>query len=130
MFDTYLTPQKTETYYVTKEVHEHRAPTDESVKLLREMEQKAKDQVIKSIQLEANHLNANVYIYADPMSFNNMFRVVFDINGHSYVSDIAIPLDAPTDVIAQKLHRGISDVIAQKILEDVAVTVSKLMRGY
>ena len=129
MFDTYLSPQRTQTQYVTKEVHEHRAPTDESVRLLREMEQKAKDQVIKSIQLEPNHLNANVYLYADPMSFNHMFRVVFDINGHSYVSEIAIPEDAPDSVVVQKLHQGISDVIAQKILEDVAVTVSKLMRG-
>lgn len=128
MFNTYLSPQKTE--YITKEVHEYRAPTDESVKLLREMEQKAKNEVVKSIQLESNYLNANVYLSLDPMSFNNMFRVVFDINGHSYVSDIAIPTHAPTEVIVQKLHRGISDVIAQKILEDVSLTVSKLMRGY
>lgn len=128
MFDTYLSPQKTE--YITKEVHEYRAPTDESVKLLREMEQKAKNEVVKSIQLGSNYLKANVYLSLDPMSFNNMFRVVFDINGHSYVSDIAIPINAPTEVIVQKLHRGISDVIAQKILEDVSLTVSKLMRGY
>lgn len=128
MFDTYLSPQKTE--YITKEVHEYRAPTDESVKLLREMEQKAKNEVVKSIQLESNYLKANVYLFLDPMSFNNMFRVVFDINGHSYVSDIAIPTNAPTEAIVQKLHRGISDVIAQKILEDVSLTVSKLMRGY
>ena len=130
MFNTYLYPQRTQTQYVTKEVHEYRAPTDESVKLLREMEQKAKNEVINSIQLESNYLKANVYLYADPMSFGNMFRVVFDINGHSYVSDIDIPTDAPTEVIVEKLHRGISDVIAQKILEDVSLTVSKLMRGY
>ena len=42
MFDrTVIVPGRTQTEYVTREVHEHRAPTDASVKLLREMEQKA-----------------------------------------------------------------------------------------
>ena len=54
MFDKIiLAPGRTRTEYVTREVHEHRAPTDESVKLLREMEQKARDQVIEAIMKSA-----------------------------------------------------------------------------
>ena len=43
--------ERTRTEYVTRNVNvtEHRAPTDESVKLLREMEAKAEAEVIKAV---------------------------------------------------------------------------------
>jgi hypothetical protein len=53
MFDTYKFPS---VIRVNSEQHEHRAPTDKSVELLREMEQKAREQIISVIRAENNDI--------------------------------------------------------------------------
>jgi hypothetical protein len=54
MFDKLLVVggRSTQHHYHRSEVHEHRAPTDESVKLLREMEQAALDKIMATVRLE------------------------------------------------------------------------------
>ena len=129
MFDTYLNPQRTQTQYVTREVHEHRAPTYESVKLLREMEQKAKDEVTKSIRLEPNFMNSNVYMSYDPMGMDKVFNIVFDMNGKTFQSMIKISDDAPFDAQVSKLQRCFSDTIANAVLSDLSLTLTKMLKG-
>lgn len=128
MFDTYLNPQRTQTQFVTREVHEHRAPTDESVKLLREMEQKARDQITKSIRLESNNLKANIYQYLDPLSMDKVYRIVADINGKRVESEIRTPEYLNFDEQVALIHKGISDMVANHILLDVSSTLVKFLK--
>ena len=51
---TYLTLPRQSTQYVDRNttIHEHRAPTDESIKILREMEAKARDNLILAVRVD------------------------------------------------------------------------------
>lgn len=121
MFDrTLVMPTRTE--YVTREVHEHRAPTDESVKLLREMEDKARAQVISSIPLEGNTLHGVVRFVR---SFDtDMMRadVIVDINGKRL--DVQVHQKNRQDQM--DFYAAVRDELARKIATDVLV---EAMRG-
>lgn len=82
MFDKIiLAPGRTRTEYVTREVHEHRAPTDESVKLLREMEQKARDQVIEAIHVGDTTFECVLHTLKRPMDDSTELLAIFSMNG-------------------------------------------------
>ena len=51
-------------YEKTVNVTEKRAPTDESIKLLREMEQKALNSVVDAIEVRTNIINACAYAFS------------------------------------------------------------------
>lgn len=65
----------------TQEVHEHRAPTDESVALLKEMEKAARDKIVASMLLDNNAFKA--LLNAEQDVANNLihWRIIFDMNG-------------------------------------------------
>jgi hypothetical protein len=82
MFDrTIIVPGRTRTEYVTREVHEHRAPTDESVKLLREMEQKARDQVIDAVHVGDAHFECVIHTMNHVLDGSTEMLAVFSMNG-------------------------------------------------
>lgn len=83
MFDTYIAPRP-RTEYVTKTVNvtEQRAPTDESVKLLREMEAAADAKRIAALKLEGNAFKGHIEVWTEPAQGYMIFAgAVFDING-------------------------------------------------
>ena len=62
-------------------IHEHRAPTDASVKLLKEMEQAAKDKLVASFILDNNTFKGAVNIYQEVLHDRLVIEVTFDLNG-------------------------------------------------
>ena len=64
MFDTYVKRTTTAPAY-PQTIHEHRAPTDESIRLLKEMEDKVKDNFVTSIIVEENIVNGAITIESD-----------------------------------------------------------------
>lgn len=86
MFDSYYTSSGS-AHHSHNHTHTHthkRAPTDESVRLLREMEQTAKDQVIKAVALEGNGFKGVVHFRYNALSATKDFVSIFDLNGHRY----------------------------------------------
>jgi len=85
MFDTYIN-RTSPAYPQTVTKHEHRAPTDESVKLLREMEEKAKEQVLESYRFDADNDLANGYVVVSrsPQHLKLIITVIFNLNGKEY----------------------------------------------
>ncbi len=73
--------QPSRTEYVTRDVHEHRAPTDESVKLLREMEGKAKEQIIKAVHVGDTTFECVVHQMRHAEDQSQSLRAVFSMNG-------------------------------------------------
>jgi hypothetical protein len=67
-------------------VHEHRAPTDKSVELLREMEATSKESIIGSVLIEDNLLNGLVVIFSmEPMIMSRVAYIRFTFNGKEHV---------------------------------------------
>ena len=82
MFDKIvLAPTRTRTEYVTREIHEHRAPTDDSVNLLREMEQKARDQVIEAVHVGDTHFECVLHTMKHPIDASTELLAIFSMNG-------------------------------------------------
>jgi hypothetical protein len=59
--------------YQRTEVHEHRAPTDASVKLLREMEQAALDKIMATVRLEGCPVDCMLAQMRDPFGDYQFF---------------------------------------------------------
>src|ERR1035437_1279784 len=85
MFDTYLRQERGNNIHYEKTVHEHRAPTDESIKILNEMQYAALKNIIKTIRVEDNTLNAVVVYMIQQACFDKLDYVVkFTFNGKEY----------------------------------------------
>ncbi len=90
MFDrtlTFVAPERHTTEEVTKQVHHHRAPTDASVKLLREMETKAKEQIIEAIHVGDTTFECVVHTMRFPEDQSTLYRAVYSLNGKKMTSD-------------------------------------------
>lgn len=102
-------------------IEEKRAPTDESVRLLRDMESKAREQVIKSVTLPSNDLRGTIHVMRDALSCGDRFRVLFSLNGkkheHSFFMD-DFQNEGPEDV-AQKIVDELSRYLASAILQKI-----------
>lgn len=103
------------TRYITKTVIEKRAPTDESVRLLKEFEQAANDKIIESIHVRDNSFDAVVTKENDFLSGDIVYRVVFSLNGKRIVGTHRTQTVNMRDAY-KELHGIIAERIAHEIL--------------
>lgn len=117
MFDTYKIDNSH--YSPSKiDVTEKRAPTDESVRLLNEMQQKAFDNVVSCVQLNNNDLkDVTWWIYHDPYTFSEKARVRFMLNGRVFDKEMRLP--CPYNEAEE-----IPKLIMNKVLEHIAIEVT------
>jgi hypothetical protein len=116
MFDRYIHGDVSGPSHVTQTVHEHRAPTDESVRLLREMEQKARDQVVQAIRLEDSPIDCIVHVQDNAMNAERDFCAYVRINGKRLEVRKSFPMDTSADVMARGLMESVATKIAIEIL--------------
>ena len=125
MFDTIRTNHShyhgPSSVYVT----EKRAPTDESVRLLKEMEKAAEDKIIKSLELASNTLNARVHVMKEYLSGKNQFAIIMDLNGKRYDIRVSTNEFDSIDEQVQQIYQSIGNQIAQIIMPDVFSTAMK-----
>lgn len=127
---TVVLPTRTDTRFVTREVHEHRAPTDESVKLLREMEQASEAKRIACMRLDGNELRGLIEVSQYAEDYRTVMRVVFDLNGKRLVAEAeASGLTGPTEDLAAKLRDVVALKIANEILINFSANIPKRLRG-
>jgi len=116
MFDKIMVtqPRIEERKFVT--VHEHRAPTDESVRLLKEFETAAKDKVEKSFYLDSNELKCLFQSWLSANDASKVFGVCFDLNGKRYTLEHKEHFHKTPEQMAQGLFKSLSEKIAVEIL--------------
>jgi len=117
---------------VVKTVHEHKAPTDESVRLLNEFEDKARKNIIKELQIQENYLSAIVVLYQSDDIFNQcIYHIRFILNGKEYFFEVPIKRreftnetsgfydnDAFDSIVRKFLMKKFSDIIAVEIIKE------------
>lgn len=81
MFDVHHHPRVTER--VTQEINitERRAPTEESVRMLREMEAAARAAIVASVRVENCAVDAVLHRQEDHLNDTTMFACIYNING-------------------------------------------------
>lgn len=73
------------------DVFERRAPTDESVRLLREMEASAREEVVESYRMEGNGFSGVLQRSVDFASDTVVLRCVFELNGRRFTEEADAP---------------------------------------
>lgn len=72
-------------YEKTVIVHEHKAPTDESVKLLNEMQDKALKNILAQIPIESNVMKGCVIFMHDDIVWQKISLILkFNLNGENF----------------------------------------------
>ena len=119
MFDRIIVaPDRgTKNIYEKRTVHEHRAPTDESVKLLQEMEQAAKDNFLGRFDFKDNKLNGAVAVMSDYLNNEFVLVILFSLNGHEHRAEVRESMSN---------HKAITEDTAKYLLaESIAKAVTK-----
>ena len=127
MFDRItVAPSRPEPYAKTVNVHEHRAPTDESVTLLREMERTVEERRVASFHLEGNDLNGAVEAIRSVVDGSVIFMAVFDLNGRRIkVKHQVHEYTKPTEMM-----HGLRDAIAERLaVEIIEPSLNGLIRS-
>lgn len=95
---------------------EKRAPTDESVRLLREMEKEALNKIIKNIDLSNNQFSARPLDFEVSLNFNSEGKVLFSLNGKKHELNVSFGfLESEEDMI-KVCHDELVKYIAREIL--------------
>jgi hypothetical protein len=85
-------------YTKNVEVTERRAPTDESIRLYKEMEEKAERNIINKERIVDNELNGVVtYIEMSPVLYEIRAHIKFSLNGKEYHHVVTVPRSYSAD---------------------------------
>jgi len=105
----------------TTTVHEHRAPTDKSVELLNEFQEKAASN-LHSKYLVDNVLNAQIFVYTPSMmEFKMKLFFSFKLNGKNYEFEDSMDMHK----FKMMTHKGTLDMeIYRRLYQNMAQTIA------
>ena len=107
------------TEYVTREIREHRAPTDDSVKLLREMEAKAQEQIVEAIHVGDTTFECVVHTIKMPMDDATKWMAIFSLNGKKITAEYQ---EYDWKIIDKRdVMLKLRDAMAEKIATEVLI---------
>lgn len=101
-------------------VEERRAPTDESVRLLREMEAAAERKLLAIVRLAQNELTATAHIFDDKLASEKRIVIRFGLNGEQYETTVTLPASGGVEACAAAIRDGLTKTLAS-ILAEVVV---------
>lgn len=126
MFDRTIVHQAPDHIRAEITVTEKRAPTDDSVRLLREMEAKAKAEVIKAVAINDNLFNGVIHTMFDALSYRTTVRLVYSMNGKKLTTDYHIDDSRSLD----DSIAGLIDAVARDIaIEILRKPISEAMKA-
>lgn len=127
MFDRTIVHQAPGQIRAEINVTEKRAPTDESVRLLREMEAKAKAEVIKATAVNDNHFTGVIHTMFDALSYRTTVRLVYSMNGKKLTTDYQIDESSKSQ---DDSINGLIDAVARDIaIEILRKPISEAMKA-
>lgn len=107
-------------------IKEERAATDESVRLLREMEQQARNEVIKAIRLDGNEFKGVVQVSEMHMTGEIAYRVAFELNGKRHLVEEIVDRSDTKETIAEKLVGALAKTLSREILISIMRHIERL----
>lgn len=102
-------------------VEEKRAPTDESVRLLKEMEAEAKQKIVDSITVSNTEFECNVQSVIEPLNDETVYYVSYRMNGKKGFLKVPIKnWQRPTDIeVMIKVRDELAKDIASNMIDQV-----------
>lgn len=130
MFDRYDIQAGPTRVDVHEERHEYRAPTDESVRLLMDMEEAARRKLMAVLRLDNNLFKATVHIFRAPLEGKNKITIRYQLNGQDF--DRTFDLDYTDDPrkmiegIRRDLIVALSDIVTEEVVRQGCVEIMNL----
>lgn len=103
--------------FITKTTTEYRAPTDESVRLLKEMEEKAREKIIDSFIVNDTHFECKIFQEKDFLTLDTKFVVIYSMNGKKRTVNVRIE-EGSIENTYKKLLSAVANDIAHAMLAD------------
>lgn len=113
-------------------IHEHKAPTDESVKILREMEGAARESVLSVHKFEDNELNGIVVqMMMDHFKPYSKLYIRFTLNGKKFaftekLDDVGFAINREKAACA--LMEGVREAIFENLLPEIGKALTQRAR--
>ena len=102
-------------------VTENRAPTDESVRLLKEMEAEAKQKIVDSITVSNTEFECNIQSIIDSFNDETVYQISYRMNGKK--GSLKVPIknwQRPSDIEVMIMVRDeLAKDIASNIIDQV-----------
>lgn len=114
MFDRYSI--NTSPRHVSVSVTEQRAPTDESVKMLREMEEAVQKRLLDAVRVNDSGFEAVIHVNKNPYNDTTDLLAVFSLNGRKQTATYRAERGCTT----QEAAIGLRDAVAQQIANAIA----------
>jgi hypothetical protein len=115
--------------YTPVTVTEKRAPTDESVRLLKEMEEKALEKIVNSISVRDCQVECQILVEKSYLNQSNHYVVVYSMNGKKGKVQLMVHeyelRDGPETVIAGRLRDLLAKDIATMMIGNAFVKAIK-----
>lgn len=121
MFDSYTVAQGPS--YTNVSITEKKAPTDESVRLLKEMEKAAADKIINAVRVSSSKFECVIHTVKDVFSAQTRYVAVFELNEERMIAEyVAKPWGSTPESIAI----GLRDAVAKEIANSIASAFDSL----
>ena len=103
----------------TTTVHEHRALTDQSVALLKEMEKAARDKIEHALSVGGNGFECVVHVFSDHADDAMVAVAIFKLNGKPLRAEARIHGYERKSEPITKIVRGLVDATAAEIAREI-----------
>ena len=126
MFDKYnFTPVSRPTSMSASiNVKEHRAPTDDSIRLLNEMQERARESLVKRYVIDDNYIKGSIYYFEDLLTNDHIVEIRFALNGKEYHTSERITIRSVETESDAKQRLVVS--MSNAILELLSYNVERL----
>lgn len=109
-------------------ITEKRAPTDESVRLLREMEDKAREQVYASVVLDSNGFKGLALFSEQPWERVDVATIIYEFNGHKERCEVRLDQMLQIEERIDLIVKTLGEHIAQKTLVELHLGLEKMFK--
>lgn len=118
MFDKYefVSVNRRVSERVTENVTINRAPTDESVRLLKEMESEARKKIIDSVRVDSMGLKCSVFIEKDEINDQTIVNIVYTVDGKRNVCAVNIGLGIDVNSAIAKIIDALAKDISTTLV--------------
>jgi hypothetical protein len=107
------------TKYVDRHITEIRAPTDESIKILQEMQDKIEQRFLGSFPLKNNIFDAKVFAFKEYSGFENDIKILikYKINGQDFHTNTSVSGGCGLESMIENCKNAVIKSMASYALE-------------
>lgn len=117
MFDTYQVGPSRVYHETNTRITEHRAPTDESVRLLKELEREAQNKLVGIIRNKDNGIDFSAHVFDDCLNpFEHSIAISCSVNGKKIDFTMRLPCELKRVELANAIVNEIGKEIARQLV--------------